>query len=416
MSRCGSLFLSLSLSGAVILCGTGELFNTAPRAAPVYEYSAVEYNETESCIPECASAEYSIAECGNSTDEQAGAQGGALDGAEEELSEIYEKFLELVPGSVAELGEALSGGEGILDLFSVLGEPFAAACEDFCHRLLLFFAVSLIMCLGELLAADTELLQSTRGVLSMILSLPVIGVMSDTLSSVLEGLDAAGEFFSGVMPLLTATVAIGVGGTTAAASAAGMSITLSLTEGIICENLYLLFGAIFALSLIGNFDAGQGTASFARGVRNCFNFLMGAVTLIIGGTLAMQTTLAASRDTLLLRSAKYAISGMVPVVGGIVSGSIGTLLSGAKILSATIGTLGVVAVIYYMAAPLITLLLMRLCMGACIVFSSFVGASFGGKFFESVRGAVDCLIAPFASSLIIYILELMIFSVTVSSV
>lgn len=340
-----------------------------------------------------------------------------LSRTEDEMRDIYSEFLSLLPPDISALGEGFSGTGGIVELLEVLAAPLSDSIDELSGTLLLCLFICILMCLCELLLADNgELYVTARGALSIILTFPVIGVMGQLLSSVIGGIREASGFFSEVLPLISSVIAIGVGGGTAAASAAGMSVTLGFVEGVICDNLYLIFTAVFALSVIGNLDTGQGGGGVARGFRSCYTFLLGAVSLILGGTLALGTALTASRDTLALRSAKYVISGMVPVVGGIVSGSIGALLSGARLLSGAIGALGVIAIVYYMAVPLISLLAFRLCLGVCIMFSGFTSSSLASKFFEALRGSIDCLIAPLAYSLIIYVLELALFSVTVGAV
>ena len=88
--------------------------------------------------------------------------------------------------------------------------------------------------------------------------------------------------------------------------------------------------------------------------------------------------------------------------------------SGVKILSSGIGAMSVAAVIYFMGAPLATLLFYRLALGICASLLSFAGAVFGQRFFESVRCAVDCVIGVGASALTVYILNVAVFMSIVS--
>ena len=91
-----------------------------------------------------------------------------------------------------------------------------------------------------------------------------------------------------------------------------------------------------------------------------------------------------------------------------VSGALGALISGVKLLSSTVGVVSVVAILSVISLPLIKLLFFRFCLFVCITVSSFSGGSFGAKFFGSVRGALDTLIAVYASSSLIYVLEIII--------
>jgi stage III sporulation protein AE len=138
--------------------------------------------------------------------------------------------------------------------------------------------------------------------------------------------------------------------------------------------------------------------------------------LLIVAILGAQTFITAASDSLAIRGAKYAISGMIPVVGGTVSGVLGMLISGVKLLSGSIGAISVAVLLSFMGAPLIQLLFYRLCIGACVIITSFSGASFGERFFSSVKGAIDCLIAVLTSSLMIFILEIIILTVNLNNI
>jgi stage III sporulation protein AE len=161
--------------------------------------------------------------------------------------------------------------------------------------------------------------------------------------------------------------------------------------------------------LIASFDTGQGISSVSRGIRGWFSFLIGLSSFVFVTVLAFQNLIVASKDTVILRSAKYAISGMIPIVGSTVSGALATLISGVKYLSVSIGAVSVLVILSVMGAPLITLLFYRLCMGACITLTSFSGASYAERFFTSLRGAIDTVIAVLASSVMVYVLQIIVF-------
>ena len=109
-----------------------------------------------------------------------------------------------------------------------------------------------------------------------------------------------------------------------------------------------------------------------------------------------------------LRSAKYAAANMIPVVGNVVSGALGTLTSGVKMLTGTVGALSAASVVYVAASPLVSLLLARVALVTGSAICGFSGADFGRGFFESVKGAVDALISVTVFSSLIYILEIIV--------
>ena len=198
--------------------------------------------------------------------------------------------------------------------------------------------------------------------------------------------------------------------------ATGMGLTLSACEWLILDKLYLLFALIFSLNVISSIDTGQGISSFTKSVRSLFFFIFGLAPLIILGTLSMGTAISTGKDTLILRGAKYAISGTVPVVGNVISGSIDALISGVKMLSGVIGPFAVCVILFYLTAPLFKLFILRICLCAGATASRFFGSDSGARFFETSCASLDCLIAPITSSVIISILEVVCFVITVRGV
>ncbi|MBQ3015380.1 MAG: hypothetical protein IJD79_01215 [Clostridia bacterium] len=335
--------------------------------------------------------------------------------ADEQLRAIFSDFLKILPEGVPSDAGDISGAVGISEAFafvtSVLEE--SRASTYFCMLL----GIALLFCLAELFSDEAgEAAATVKSASALILSLPVLYFGKEVIVSVSEGISSGSDFFSEVIPIFSSVVAIGAGGATAGSAAVTMNASLSVVSEILAENLLPMSTLIFGLSLLSSVDTGQGVSGVAKGVRNCFNFFIGLVCAIIVAVFGAQTFVSASRDSLALRSAKYALSGMIPIVGGTVSGTLSLLISGVRLLSGTIGVISVIALLSLMGAPLVSLLFYRFCIGACITLTSFSGAVFGERFFSSVRGAVDCLIAVLTSSSLVYILEIIILAATLGNV
>ena len=330
----------------------------------------------------------------------------AIGAAENALNDAWERFLELLPGEIRDtvgegslpsLGGIAELPAALLSLLDGLAKETAALAA-----LLLFAAVA--FAIAELFAPEA-ISETVNGTLSVIMSMPVLRALADAVSGAIHGLGAACEFFGSLIPLITTVATVGIGNETAAAYAAVMSITLGGCEWLLLDKLYLLFALIFALGVLGCIDTGGGIAKIAMGVRSLFGLLFGIVPTVLLGTLSLCTFITASRDTLLLRGFKYAISG-TPVVGGIVSASLGSLIGAAKLVSGAIGPLAVAAMLYYLLRPLLGLLLLRLLLSLAATVARVLGTGAGESFFASHVRSVDCLLAPLAAGAISAILQI----------
>lgn len=225
--------------------------------------------------------------------------------------------------------------------------------------------------------------------------------------SVSEALGAISDFFGGLVPILTAYLAIGGAAGTATGAASGLGITLWLT-GLIGGRLLLpMTGAVFASSAVSSAVGGVServNASIARS----FKRIMGAVCAVVAAVFALQTYVSAAADSVSVRAAKYAASGLVPTVGGVVSGALSALGGGLTMLGGVIGASSVAVIIAMALSPLVLLLMYKLSLYVCSLFLEFTGTDVKGSPVAAFMGALDTLISVYVMTIIIYIFEIVI--------
>ena len=332
--------------------------------------------------------------------------------ADGELEDIYEEFSRLLPDGIFD-GEGEVGIGGIVEVYDYIRGAVSESGGAFLGDLALFMGVVLIFAVAELLGAEQgELADTVKVGACICLAVPILSSAMEKVTAVSEGMLSGCEFFSGIIPLLCSVCAIGGGTGTAAASGASMSITLSLVSRLLASNLLPLATFIFSASLISSFDTGRGTQRILKSAKNLFTFVMGAATVVLLATVGLQSVITSAKDTLAIRSAKYAISGMIPAVGGTISATLSTLITGASVMMSTMGAASVAALAVTMGTPLVSLLIYRFAIQLCISFCGLVGAGFAERFLESLRSSLDCILGVLCSSLIIFILEVVVFMKT----
>lgn len=80
-----------------------------------------------------------------------------------------------------------------------------------------------------------------------------------------------------------------------------------------------------------------------------------SILYLFTGFLAATGVISGASDAAVLKTAKFAISGMVPVVGGIVSDASESLLAGAGLLKSSLGTFGMLAILAIFLYPFLRL-------------------------------------------------------------
>ena len=335
----------------------------------------------------------------------------AMPASAAESDEILGDFSEIIPDEIgAESGEELVAGIG----FEAIIQEIAGAISDGTGRaaaffLMLFgFAVVMTACDFVPFADDTGTGKCLRVAVSMVASVSIFTSLYEVCTTVRDSLEEVVDFFSSVIPILTliSTSSGAVG--TASAQASNMNITLSLIEKFCTGALLPTAFAIFALSFAGSMSD-DGGASVARGVKSIFMWGTGAVSATLAASIAMQSVVASASDNATLRAARYAASGMIPIVGSTVSSALSTLGGGLAFAKSTVGAASVAVILMLTLAPLVSLLLYRLAFSTCLVFLQYAGSVGGVRCFSAFKSALDALIAVYSMSTLVLVVELVIF-------
>ena len=153
---------------------------------------------------------------------------------------------------------------------------------------------------------------------------------------------------------------------TAACAAAGMPAAAAARQAaaLLFLGLLLTLANKFILPLIYAYVAAQaaGAALGNDGLKRLGALLKWAATgllsmLVTGFVLYLSVTgaVAGSADALTQKAAKTAISGMIPVVGGILSDAAEAVVAGAGILKGTVGVVGLLTVLAICLSPFLRL-------------------------------------------------------------
>lgn len=170
-----------------------------------------------------------------------------------------------------------------------------------------------------------------------------------------EALDSLGNFSKVLLPTVTAAVAAsGAPGAAAARQLATMlfsDVLLTLIDRLLLPLVYAYVAACTAYAALGN----EGLRRVAELIRWAVRSMLTGVLLSFVGYLTVSGVIAGNADAMALKAAKLTISGMVPVVGGILSDAAETVLAGAGVLRNAAGVFGMLGVLALCIVPFLQL-------------------------------------------------------------
>ena len=170
-----------------------------------------------------------------------------------------------------------------------------------------------------------------------------------------EAIEYMDSFSKLLLPAVTAAAsAAGSPGGAVARQLATMlfsDLLITLINRVLLPLVYTYIAACVAWAAVGN-----------EGLKRMAATLKWAVTTVLTGTLILFVTyltisgvIAGTTDALTVKAAKFTMSSMVPVVGGILSDAAETVLAGAGVLKNTVGVFGMLVVIGICLVPFLQL-------------------------------------------------------------
>ena len=256
-------------------------------------------------------------------------------------------------------------------------------------------------------SVDTELRPTVSAAISAVSAVMIASRILPAVSAVGEAMCEVSDLFGGLIPIFSGITIAGGGVNTAAVSATGMSISLSVIGSLTTRVLTAAASTLFVFGMLG--DLGGVGGGLVRGVRSFFSRGIGIVCFLFGATLAIQTVISGASDGAMMRTAKFAASSTIPVVGSTVSGAIGTLAAGLSYVKGIAGAASIAAIASISLAPLILLLIYRFILSFTVTFLAFLDTGRGISCFSAMLAALDALIAVFTMSTMVYIFQIVLF-------
>lgn len=226
---------------------------------------------------------------------------------------------------------------------------------------------------------------------SIALSLWKIGYNGILILS--EALTTVSVFMRAMLPSVAILYAIGGNFTAAAAEEGILLILLEVMETLCAEGLRPMLQVAFSLAIAAHL-AGEGRLQgISTMTCRTITFILAFLATLLTTVFAYQHSIAASADSLLLRSVKFAASGVIPVIGGALSEAVGSMGGAISFLRSTVGGVATVVVLIIMLVPCMQLLGTRLALTLSSLVANALGCPKESGLFIEIGSIFDLAMA-----------------------
>jgi stage III sporulation protein AE len=238
---------------------------------------------------------------------------------------------------------------------------------------------------------------STKAVTDMVSTISIaLLLLSKSNALIRLGTDAVAqisEYGRLLLPVMTATVAAQGGTATSAALYAGTAFFDALLSGLIASGIVPMLYIYLCLSVVHAATGEDILSKLAGFAKWAMTWCLKTILYIFTGYMGITGVVGGTADAAAVKAMKLTISGMVPVVGGILADASEAVLVSTGLVKSAIGVYGVVVIIALWIRPFIEIgvqyLMLKLAGGLCSLF----GANAPVKLVSRFSGAMGMLLA-----------------------
>ncbi|NLC17185.1 MAG: hypothetical protein GX756_04820 [Clostridiales bacterium] len=211
-----------------------------------------------------------------------------------------------------------------------------------------------------------------------------------------------------IFPILLG-VLIAIGGTTSVAVYQPMVSVISVVITQLMVNIILplfIFGYVF--NIIGNLSSALKLNKFSAFASSLSKWFIGIVFTVFTAFLSIQGITASVHDGVSIRTAKFAISHYIPIIGGYLSDGFNLIMAGSVLIKNAVGVAGLFLLASTVLAPVIKIAIMILTLKLTAAILEPLAPQGFSNFVSSAAKSISMLIAIILSVAFMYFIMLLL--------
>lgn len=268
-------------------------------------------------------------------------------------------------------------------LYSILGSAKSKSASGGVGKIIHFACVSVIAVIT--MAVITRLILLTR----------------NTVSSMQAQMNI-------VFPVLL-TMMTALGGTASVAVyQPAVAILAQVVAGIMVNVILPIFIFTMVFNILGSLTETVKLDKFSDFLGGLSKWIIGIVFTVFTAFLSVQGITAGTHDKVSIKTAKYAISNYVPLIGGYLSEGFNLIMAGSVLIKNAVGFLGILLLLITILSPVITVLVFALGLKLCGAVLQPLADSRISSFLTAAGKGLSMLIVIMLATAFMYFITLML--------
>ena len=278
----------------------------------------------------------------------------SLDNEADIQAEIYSEISEIIPDDARDILES-SGMENfnlneiynisldkITDFFMVtLKDKVSDISKDFFNLLSAVLINSIITSLFK--GYYDEKLTDILSV--VIITISSVGVIEGSLGAVVSVLDLSGKFMLGFAPIYTLIISLSGNAASALTYNTVALFIAEIISKIITSGAIDLIGVYFCLGISFSLNETINMGRFTSVINRFVSTALGLLASVFTGYLGLKNILSVSVDRVSVRSIRFLISSVIPIVGSAISDAYSSLIGSINLIKGSVAIVAILVIL-----------------------------------------------------------------------
>ena len=303
-----------------------------------------------------------------------------------------DELTQSLPDEAAEVLDGLSP-DGMPDFRSGVRSILRAAAGGSGLRLCAVLLAMVTLCAVVRMSAQKDPVNAVSAVGALGICAACLGGMQSMISLASETVTRLSDYSACLLPVMASAMAMSGGTVSAGTLYAGTALFSGLLSRLIAR---LLLPGVSVYLVVAAAEAALADSLLSE-LREFVGWLISkslrVVLFVFTGYLTVTGVISGSADAAAVRATKAAVSGMVPVVGSILSDASETLLASASALKSSMGVFGMLAVLAICLTPFLKIGAQYLLLKGTAAVSGTIGMPQQVKLVKHAATAMGYLLA-----------------------
>jgi len=267
-------------------------------------------------------------------------------------------------------GESFSPEQALAGMFQMFAQQAAGLGALAMSIVIPVIASSLVSALGE---QGDSYRRMGRSICLLVVLIPIVLCVIGELEHVRDTITVTTQRMDRILPLLL-TLLTAVGGSASSAFLHPVVVAASGSMVYLAREVILrLVMCTCAVTTVNHLSDRAHLTRLARLLRGVVCWLLGVSFTVFLGAMSVQGVCSASIDGVAIRAAKYAIDNFVPIVGGMFSDTMDTLVGCTLVVKNALGVTAMIVLGGAMLLPLVRTLAVAAVMKICAALLEPIG-------------------------------------------